>query len=159
MSYNTTQRVEWIDQCEFEKDGWRTPSKLILMSDFGGTKAGKVDGGSARCIGPCTYIVEPLLERPLFYQLSRWENFNISYVLCFVEFEVLGVAHICNDPGDGLTIEGTKNSPPLWFNWILESTFWVCGSLEVEKMQRELVFLLFKLVQVIWNFLIACSQC
>ena len=40
------------------------------MSDFGGTKAGKVDGGPARCIGPCTYIVEPLLERPLFYQAA-----------------------------------------------------------------------------------------
>ena len=80
---------------------------------------------------------------------SRWENFSLK----FWELRIF----VCLR--DGLTIEGTKNSPPLWFNWILLSTFWVCGSLEVEKMQRELVFLLFQLVQVIWNFLIACSQC
>ena len=67
----------------FEKDGWRTPSKLILMSDFGGNKAGKVDGGPACYIGPCTYIVEPLLERPLFYQVAGEKTLILAMYCVF----------------------------------------------------------------------------
>ena len=69
---------------DFEKDGWRTPSKLILMSDFGGNKAGKVDGGPARCIGPCTYIVEPLLERPLFYQVAGEKTLILAMCILWI---------------------------------------------------------------------------
>ena len=66
------------------------------MSDFGGNKAGKVDGGPACYIGPCTYIVEPLLERPLFYQEAGEKTLILGIcIVYFVEFEVLGVAYIC----------------------------------------------------------------
>ena len=60
---------------------------------------------------------------------SRWKNFNLSCVY-FVEFEVLGVALIFVYLGDGLTIEGTKNSPPLWFNWLVVNVLgvWKLGS-------------------------------
>ena len=58
-------------------------AKLILMSGFGGTKAGKVDGGPARCIGPCTYIVEPLLDRPLFYQVAGEKTSRLTMYCVF----------------------------------------------------------------------------
>ena len=65
------------------------------MSDFGGNKAGKVDGGPARCIGPCTYIVEPLLERALFYQVAGEKTLILAkWIVYFVEFEVLGCAYL-----------------------------------------------------------------
>ena len=81
------------------------------MSDFGGNKAGKVDGGPARCIGPCTYIVEPLLERPLFYQAAGEKTLILA--MCILWSLKFWEMRIFVYLGDGLTIEGTKNSPQL----------------------------------------------
>ena len=95
LQHDTKSWMNW-SMWALKKRGWRTPSKLILMSDFGGNKAGKVDGGPARCIGPCTYIVEPLLERAPFYQVAGEKTLILAkWIVYFVEFEVLGVAHIC----------------------------------------------------------------
>ena len=94
MSYNTTQRVEWIDQCELWKRRM-TDSKQI---DFN-VRLWRQQGWQSRW-RPCPLYWAVHIHRGTFIgktsllPSSRWENFNISYVY-FVEFEILGVAHIC----------------------------------------------------------------
>ena len=132
MSYNTTQRVEmnwsmWV---------WKrrmTDSKQI---DFN-VRLWRQQGWQSRWRPrPLYWAVHihrgTFIGKTSLLPSSRWENFNISCVY-FVEFEVLGVALIFVYLGDGLTIEGTKNSTPFWFNWTLLSTFWVCWSLKAKK--------------------------
>ena len=94
MSYNTTQRVEWIDQCELWKRRM-TDSKQI---DFN-VRLWRQQGWQSRWRPrPLYWAVHihrgTFIGKTSLLPSSRWENFNISYVY-FVEFEVLGVAHIC----------------------------------------------------------------
>ena len=133
MSYNTTQRVEWIDQCELWKRRM-TDSKQI---DFN-VRLWRQQGWQSRW-RPCPLYwavhihCGTFIGKTSLLISSRWENFNISYSLCILWSLKFWELRIFVCLGYGLAIEGTKNSPPLWFNWTLLSTFWVCWSLGAKK--------------------------